>query len=308
MKTKVSLLIVTALLTLLVCTQCSKQDFEIPEVIDNTEHLLPTGKKALKVLAIGNSFVDDPMAYFDVIVRASGIDRSNLCVYSAVVGGTSLEYWANSYKNGYEVTITRQSGLVTMPVTKATLSELLAQDWDVVTVQQLSNFAQDESSLSPFLPFLIGQIREMCPNKNVVIAWQQVWSYWEGSLERSVANWQNINDVAKTTYDYGIDMIIPTGTAIQNARGTTLNTAHGLLRDGKHLGFGVGRYVAACTWFEAIIAPVYGVSVVGNTAIHAITDSENAITTYETAPVTDLNRTLCQECAAAAVTNPDKLL
>ena len=103
-------------------------------------------------------------------------------------------------------------------------------------------------------------------------------------------------------------MIIPTGTAIQNARTTNLNTPHGLTRDGKHLAYGVGRYVAACTWFEALIAPVYGVSVVGNSTIHDIDENEQNNSTYETAPVTNENRILCQQCAAAAVANPNQLV
>ena len=299
--------IIAAFALLLVCAQCSKQEIEMPALIDNTKHELPSGKCALKVLAIGNSFTDDPMAYFDALVRASGIDRNTLCVYSAVKGGASLEYWANICKDGVEVTISRRSGLITMPLTQASLNDLLAQDWDVVTVQQLSNLAQDADKLSPDLPYLVNQIRELCPNKDVVIAFQQIWSYWEWNLQVSIDNWQKISDVAKSTMDYGIDMIIPTGTAIQNARATGLNTPHGLTRDGKHLGFGVGRYVAACAWFEALIAPVYGVSVVGNTAIHDITESEQNNSTYDTTPVTNLNRTLCQQCAAAGVANPFQL-
>ena len=293
--------IIAAFVMLLVCAQCSKQELEVPTVIDRSKHELPVGKHSLRVLAIGNSFTDDPIAYFDAIVRASGIDRSSLCLYTAVKGGASLEYWATTCHDGDEVTITRRSGLVTMPIIQAPIKELLAQDWDVVTVQQLSNLAQDSTSLSPYLPYLVNEIRELCPNKDVVIAFQQVWSYWGGDLQTSIYNWQNISEVAKSTIDYGIDMIIPTGTAIQNARATTLNTPHGLLRDDKHLAFGVGRYVAACTWFEALIAPVYGVSVVGNTATHDITETEQANSKYETAPVTDDNRTLCQQCAAAAI-------
>ena len=289
---------------LLLCAQCSKQEIDTPLVDDNNKHELPAGKHALKVLAIGNSFLDDPMAYLDAIVRASGIDRSTLCIYSATKGSTSLEYWAEVCNSGEEVSITRRSGLITMPTTQASLNELLAQDWDVVTVQQLSNLAQDANKLSPHLPFLVSKIRENCPNKNVVIAWQQVWSYWGGSLEISLNDWQNIIDVVKMVDSYDIDIIIPTGTAIQNARATVLNTPHGLLRDKKHLAFGVGRYVAACTWFEALIEPVYGVSVMGNTAVHAITDDEQNYSTYETVPVTNENRTLCQQCAVNAVNNP----
>ncbi len=265
---------------------------------------LPTGH--LKVLAIGNSFVDGPLEYFDDIVRASGIDRSNLCVYVASKSSATLEYWATTCDNGDTVTITRRSGEITMPKTQAPLKELLEQDWDVVTVQQVSTLSQYPSFLSPHLSYLVNEIRKNCPNKDVVIAWQQVWSRWDDGddLEKSLQGWGAITSVVKRTPNFGIDMIIPTGTAIQNARATDLNTPHGITRDGGHLAYGVGRYVAACTWFEALVAPVFGVSVVGNTAVHAITATEQSNTTYEAVPVTDENRTLCQQCAAAAVNSP----
>lgn len=118
-------------------------------------------------------------------------------------------------------------------------------------------------------------------------------------MEKIHEDWEKINKVVKLTDNYGIDMIIPTGTTIQNARATELNTPHGITCDGKHLAYGVGRYLMACTWFEALIAPVYGVSVVGNTAVHAITENEQSSLTYEVVSVTDENSTLCQQCAAA---------
>ena len=124
------------------------------------------------------------------------------------------------------------------------------------------------------------------------------------TYEYSKKSWEKITEVVKTTPYYGIDMIIPTGTAIQNARSTNLNSPHGLTRDGKHLGFGVGLYVAACTWFEALIAPVFGVSVLGNTSTHEITEWERSHSKFETSAVTNQNRTLCQQCAVTAVATP----
>ena len=51
--------------------------------------------------------------------------------------------------------------------------------------------------------------------------------------------------------------VIPSGTAIQNAR---LVLGDVLTRDGFHLSFKHGRYIAACTWLEAVL----GVNPVGN--------------------------------------------
>ncbi len=288
--------------------QCSKEDpaFNFDTTDLPPKHELPVGKGKLKVLAIGNSFVDNPMAYFNDIVLASGIDINSLCLYSAVTPSSSLKYWADNLADGENVTINRCAGLIDMPVTQAPLREILKQDWDVVTVQQLSNLSQDAKKLSKHLPYLVSQIRELCPNKDVVIAWQMVWSDWyDGySYEYTLKSWEKITEVVKITPYYGVDMVIPTGTAIQNARSTNLNTPHGLTRDGKHLGYGVGQYVAACTWFEALLAPVFGVSVLGNPAIHEISDWEKSHSQFETSAVTNLNSTQCQQCAVAAVGNP----
>lgn len=59
--------------------------------------------------------------------------------------------------------------------------------------------------------------------------------------------------------DYpSLKVLIPTGTAVQTARIASGN--YDLTRDGYHLDRLTGRYIAACTWFEAI----FGESVIGN--------------------------------------------
>ena len=57
----------------------------------------------------------------------------------------------------------------------------------------------------------------------------------------------------------GIKLIVPSGTAIQNARTSALG--QDLTRDGFHLSFTHGRYIASCTWLEAVL----GANPVGNT-------------------------------------------
>ena len=73
--------------------------------------------------------------------------------------------------------------------------------------------------------------------------------------------------------DFGICTVIPSGVAVDMARRTRLNTAgevpascrlYDLTRDGFHLSYQHGRYLAACTWFEALIRPTLGISVKGN--------------------------------------------
>ena len=90
--------------------------------------------------------------------------------------------------------------------------------------------------------------------------------------------------------------VIPAGTAIMNLRTSELNTPQmkEFTRDGYHLSKGAGRYAAACTWFEYLLQPVYGISVLGNSL---------RLPDYGS-PVVDENARLLQEAAVKAVKRP----
>ena len=47
-----------------------------------------------------------------------------------------------------------------------------------------------------------------------------------------------------------VDLLVPCGTAIQNARTSFIGDS--LTRDGYHLDLHIGRFIAACTWFESL--------------------------------------------------------
>ena len=82
-------------------------------------------------------------------------------------------------------------------------------------------------------------------------------------------------------------MIIPTGTAIQNAR-TSFVGDH-MNRDGYHLDLKIGRYTAACTWFEKIFER----NVVGNP--------------YYPEGMNYDQREVAQKAAHGAVLHPDRI-
>ncbi|MBQ2522872.1 MAG: hypothetical protein II541_01580, partial [Prevotella sp.] len=50
-------------------------------------------KPNLKVLDIGNSYTDDATAMLPLIVKASGADVSDMCLYKAIRGGASFKNW-----------------------------------------------------------------------------------------------------------------------------------------------------------------------------------------------------------------------
>lgn len=266
----------------------------------------PISKNTLKVLAIGNSYTEDANAYLRDICRLSGIDQNRFCIYEALLGGSSLQTWTEKYKSRQEIEILQTAGNIEMPVTKGTLKSILSQDWDIIIVQQLSKLSTDYSSFNPYLKKLINLIREDCSNPKLAFAWQLIWSYKSdyGDPPYGIIRWEKICEVVEQQISNdGIDIIIPTGTAIQNARNTSLQTDGELTRDGTHLSFGTGRYIAACVWFETLLKPLFNRSIIGNKAQHSLSSSEIRDSKYKSISVTSENAALCQKCAANAVKN-----
>jgi hypothetical protein len=97
--------------------------------------------------------------------------------------------------------------------------------------------------------------------------------------------------VTRLKKDQDIRVVIPCGPAVQMGRGTAISGEKELTRDGFHLSYSVGRYLAACTWFEALIRPTLGKKVKGNPARLQGTDKE----------VSPETAALCQKLAAKAV-------
>ena len=135
------------------------------------------------------------------------------------------------------------------------------------------------------------------------------WAYASNSDHRAFPRYgrdqmkmyEAIKDcVARAGKQFNIPVIIPSGEAVQIARGTRLNNdkkvpatskVYQLTRDGYHLTRQHGRYLAACTWFETLIKPTLGISVLGNG--YQLLDTEYAITAKDAR--------LCQKCAVKAV-------
>lgn len=307
-----SLLFVVACLA--VSVSCDSQDTTVPYF---QNHPLPTLRGALRVLAIGNSFTIDGTAYLDDVCKGMGIDRSTFCVYVLTEGYSSLEYWSDKLRSGDVLTISRVAGFKEASVTTGTMADILSQEWDVVVLQQVSRLSVNYKSYNPHLRNLIDGVRRYCSNAEVALAWQLVHAapkhYTEGDLASGDKRWQQIAEATQRMVGAdGIDIIIPTGTAIQLARHGSLANASDLTRDNIHLCYGAGRYVAACVWAQSLFASVYERDVASCTALHEITQVERDDSHAEFLPsssiaVTADNQEECLRCAIEACRHPYSL-
>lgn len=293
-----------SLLSCLPLSACSDEDVEMKP----TERYFinsPLQRQGhLRVLAIGNSYTSDATRFVADLLKASGVSDTTYSVYSLTYSAATLEHWWTMCESGEEVELNYVAGHG-MKHSRGPMSMLLAQDWDVITLQQYSGAAIKYSTFNPWLRYLISYIRARCTNPDVTLAWQMAWSYADGyaSRYRNLERWALIVKAVKQMNETdGIDVIIPAGTAIQNARNTELNTQGQLTRDGTHLDRCVGRYIAACSWVEALFGPVYGITVAGNPFIPNVEPS--ATEQYPAQPMTPETAALAQRCAVAAVASP----
>lgn len=310
-------LIPMLLLTLLAvsCAEDDVDDFSAGPFLENNP--LPEGKGSLRVLAIGNSYTIDGTAYIGDILKSLDVDKSSYSLYVLTKGSSSLQYWNQQLSENNVVTAHHIDGARFIDAEKANIQELLRYRWDVIVVQQFSRLYIDYGSYNPSLHRIISYIRALCPNPDVTIAWQMIHAY--GSDYRynegvsGDERWRCIVSATQQMMRYdGIDVVIPTGTAIQIARHSELQTDYDLTRDQTHLCYGVGRYVAAATWVQTLFSPVYGIDVSYARAVHPLTDTEkhesyDGFLPSSSVPVTDENRDVCLDCAVKACCHPFSL-
>lgn len=210
----------------------------------------------VKILAIGNSFADDGIEYLDEVARSAG---KHIIVANTYIGGCSIERHLDNARHDRPAYLYRKNvdGQYSEEHDKTLLAAIRDEAWDYIVFQQVSSLAGQYSTYFPDLAELMDYVRAHATNPHVQYALQQTWAYAKNSTHpgffRYGKDQQAMYDDVIFAYDQAakrlhITLVIPTGTAIQNARSSSLGDT--LCRDGYHLNLKYGRYTAACTWFE----------------------------------------------------------
>lgn len=253
-------------------------------------------QKTVRILAIGNSFSQDAVEqYLHELAEAEGISTITGNMF---IGGCSLERHVKNARDNAPAYAYRKIGTDGKKREKGKMSletVLADEDWDYVSLQQASPFSGMYETYEASLPELIEYVKARLPKKTKLML-HQTWAYASTSKHSGFKNYncnqltmyQAIADaVKKAAKANKIKIVIPSGTAIQNAR-TSFIGDH-LNRDGYHLDVKIGRYTAACTWFERIFKH----NVIGNP--------------YTPEGLDEARKAVAQKAAHAAVKHPYKV-
>ena len=231
----------------------------------------------LRILAIGNSFSDDGTEYLPALLENLNVE--NVEVARLYVGGCTLEQHVNFYDNSeaaYKFYLSKAGENKWMEnPEKVTMQYALAMgEWDIITMQQASGFSGMYDSYTPYLGRLIEAVKKAQPQAELV--WHMTWSYSSDSNHKHYKHYNNDQQQMNSAIDNclhtllaefdEIERIIPSGTAVKSLRKSAINNyPKDLTRDGFHMGHGAGRYALACTWYETLVEPYTGKSMMGNT-------------------------------------------
>lgn len=210
--------------------------------------------ESLKILFVGNSFAEDTSKHMADIALSMGLKTVKIGVL--YVGGCSIDRHYDHARGDlgvYTYYLNEGEGWNSTPEFK--ISNAVRSDgWDWIVIQHgtcgTSRYTSPEcyEKLGPLVDYL----KSLLPQAKIAfnLTWLGEATFQHHEIISYNGNMtlmrENLEKVTKQVIvdNPKIDVLIPTGTAVENAR-----TSHiGLLtRDGYHLSLDKGRYIAALT-------------------------------------------------------------
>ena len=221
----------------------------------------------IRVLAIGNSFSDDAIEHY--LYDLGREDGVTFIIGNLYIGGCSLErHWNNAANDKAEYSYRKidEKGKKTTTNEVSLQRGITDEKWDYISFQQNSGNSGQFETYFPYLTDLTAYVKKMNTNPNAIFLFHQTWAYATSSTHPEFPKYNSdqmqmyraiVQSSRKAAKKVGIRKIIPAGTAIQNGRSSFLGDNFN--SDGYHLN-SLGRYTAACTWFEILSRR----SVIGN--------------------------------------------
>lgn len=207
----------------------------------------------IKILAIGNSFSQDATSSIELLT-------DKLFVRNLYYGGCSLQQhieFLNENKKAYCYEHNGYNSLKEMVLLK---EALFMEDWDYITIQQVSWASGRIETYYPYITELINFIKK---NSNAEIIFHQTWSYEKDFINKDdflvyEKNQQTMDEMIEQTSKEICKKeklrMIPSGRFIAELRKNEYFDLEkggiGLNRDGFHLNMDYGRIGVGSLWVK----------------------------------------------------------
>lgn len=203
----------------------------------------------IKILSIGNSFSQDATRYLHQIAKADNCEIKTVNLY---IGGCPLyKHYINAIedRNDYLMEFNGQNTGFRVSIMEA----LVSDEWDIVTLQQLSSKSVDYETYQPYLDYMKSYINKYSPKAKIYM--HQTWAYEKGSdrlcNELGYTNETEMLSDIKSAYkkaaeDIKAEGIIPSGELFDDLLKNGIQKIH---RDTFHATLGLGRYALGMLWY-----------------------------------------------------------
>ena len=206
----------------------------------------------MNILSIGNSFSQDAQRYLHQIAMADGV---NIQPFNLYIGGCPLSKHYRNMLSEERVYALEMNGSNTGFY--VSLKEaLLNRNWDIITVQQVSQQAPNYDTYQPYLDGLVEYIRRLVPKARIAV--HQTWAYEQGSKrlneKAKYSDYKNmlcdvVKAYQKAAEHIRADYLIPSGEVFGAMIENGIQKIH---RDTFHAGRGLGRYALGLIWYKTL--------------------------------------------------------
>lgn len=134
---------------------------------------------------------------------------------------------------------------------------LIANEYDVVTLQQASQFSFKPETYHPYTDFLFDYVKKYNPHAKIYV--HQTWGYKENSTRLADMNFETheqMYEAVESAYDIMYNSkdfagLLPSGKAISllHKEGFCGDDTH---NDNIHLSKGLGRFTSSLAWLETL--------------------------------------------------------
>ena len=215
----------------------------------------------IRILCIGNSFSEDTTAHVPKIAKSLGFKP--ILIANLYIGGCPItKHYHNLLQDAPVYRYDRNDGTRWVSHEGCSIREAIeSESWDWISIQHGSSDGNRYTDPDCYrdLPLLVAQVKALA-GAHTKIAFNMTWTGESNFDHHEIVEnggdidllFQKIVTITEQVVGQveGIDRIIPTGTAVHNARATALVSR--LHRDGYHLSMDIGRYLAGLIFFQTL--------------------------------------------------------